>query len=122
MELTPEQINVLLEEAKPSIVNGLKEEAIKQIKWEFNSQVSRLMEAEVTKFVSTEIIPVLQQQLIESKEGLINIVLASSNAGEKITLQDWCIVTDLSKALMNSLKEKLEHSYSRQKIFEAMFK
>ncbi len=112
MELTPEQINVLLEEAKPSIVNGLKEEAIKQIKWEFNSQVSRLMEAEVTKFVSTEIIPVLQQQLIESKEGLINIVLASSNA----------IVTDLSKALMNSLKEKLEHSYSRQKIFEAMFK
>ena len=112
MQLTQEQIQSILEEAKPSIIAGLREEVTRQAKWEINPIVSKMIQDEVTSFMTAEIIPVIKQQLVEGKDGLIKTAIEAANS----------VATGLANAMAATLKEKLEKSYERTKILEALFK
>lgn len=112
MQLTPEQISSILDEAKPDIIKGLRDEAVRQAHWEMNPVVSKLIQEEVTTFMTTEIIPVLKAQLAESKDGLISLAIVTANS----------IVEELAKSMVDDVKKKMDNSYSRQRVFEALFK
>jgi len=112
MQLTQDQIQSILEEAKPSIIAGLRKEVTQQAKWEMNPIVAKMIQEEVTTFMNTEILPVVRQQLIEGKEGLISVAIGAANS----------IAANLAEIMAATLKEKLEKSYERTKILEALFK
>lgn len=112
MNLTQEQVQSILKEATPSIVAGLREEVVRQAKWEMNPIISQMIQKEVSEFMTTEIIPIVRQQLVEGKAGLITIAIDSANA----------ITESLAKAMAATLQKKLESSYDRTKILEALFK
>ena len=110
--ITAEQINEMLEAAKPSIVEGFKKEITNSITWEVKNAASRLIAAETEKWIKENIIPEIIKDLVESKEGFIK--LGSTLAPAMIEV--------LTKSLIDSLKEKMEKSWDRNKVFEAMFK
>lgn len=112
MQLTQEQIQSILEEAKPSIIAGLREEVTRQAKWEMNPIVAKMIQDEVTTFMNDEIIPVIRQQLIEGKDGLISVAISSANA----------VAETLAQTMAETLKKKLENSWERTKILESLFK
>lgn len=111
MELTKEQIASILDDAKPSIIAGLRDQIKEQVRWEMSPVVTKMITEEVTAFMGAEIIPVIKQQLIESKDGLISVAIELSKA----------IAADLAASLAGTMKKKLENSYDRQKIFKALF-
>lgn len=112
MELSTEQISKLLEEAKPSIIAGLRDSVIQTAKWDMQATVSKLINDEITTFMKDEIIPEIHKQLVESKEGLITVAISTAST----------IAEELAQSMANELKTKLQQSYTRTKIFEAMFK
>ena len=112
MQLTPEQITSILDEAKPDIIKGLRDETVRQAHWEMNPVVSKLIQDEVVSFMTAEIIPVLKAQLAESKDGLISLAIVTANS----------ITEELAKSMVDGVKKKMESSYSRQHVFEALFK
>lgn len=107
-----EQVEEALQAALPSIVEGLKKELQQTISWQVKDAVTKQVVGIVTDWVQTEIVPEIHSQLTEQKEGLVAL---APKLGEAITAQ-------LSEALSLSVKEKLERSWERQKIFEALFK
>lgn len=111
MQLTPEQIASILEEAKPDIIKGLREEAVRQAHWEMNPVVSKLINDEITAFMTSEIIPEVRASLVEGKEGLLAVAIGAANQ----------IAVGLATALTDDLKKKMEQSYKRQEIFKALF-
>lgn len=111
MELSQEQIASILQDAKPSIIAGLKDQVIQQVKWESNNLISKMIQEEVSAFMAAEVIPHLKSNLIESKDGLIAIAVNASQS----------IVEDLTKSMAGELKGRLETSYKRQQIFKALF-
>jgi hypothetical protein len=112
MQLSQEQIASILDEAKPSIIAGLTAEATRQAHWEMSPIVSKLIQDEVTAFMATEIVPVIKAQLVESKEGLVSLAIITANQ----------ITEELARGMTDEVKKRLESSYSRGKIFEALFK
>ena len=112
MELSKEQIESILNDAKPSIITGLKDEVVRQAQWQMNPVVAGMIENEVKAFMVAEIIPVVKQRLTEEKDGIISTAIMSANS----------IALELSIAMTAVLKKKLESSYERTKIFDTLFK
>jgi len=110
--ITAEQINEMLEAAKPSIIEGFKKEIANNISYEVKSAASRVIIEETTKWVKENIIPEVVKSLVESKEGLIAV-------GAKLAPQ---MVESLVEGALKDFKKNIESSYSRNKIMEAMFK
>lgn len=110
--ITPEQINEMLEAAKPSIIEGFKKEIQQSISWEVKNKVATIVAEETTKWVKENIIPELVKQLTESKEGILSVGVKLAPA----------MVEELTRGLLASFKEKMEKSWDRNKIFEAIFK
>lgn len=111
MQLTPEQIAAILDDAKPSIIAGLRDEVIRQAKWTVSDTAGKIINEEVVAFVKTEIIPEVQSALTESREGLVAVAVDAANT----------IAVELATALAKDLKTRLENSYNRKQIFEALF-
>lgn len=111
MQLTPEQIASILEEAKPDIIKGLRDEAVRQAHWEMNPVVSKLINDEIVTFMTTEIIPEVRMALVDGKDGLLSVAIAAANQ----------VAVDLATALTKDLQAKLEQSYKREQIFKALF-
>lgn len=112
MKLTPEQVSEILEAAKPDIIAGLKEEVVRQAKWDLNDKAGQMVRAEVERFVGEEIVPVIREQLIESKEGLISLAVPLAET----------IVTELAAKLAQDAKKNMENSWDRKKILDALFR
>lgn len=107
-----DQVETALQAALPSIVEGLKKELTQTVSWEVKNQVTRQVVETVTSWVQVEIVPEIHRILTEEKEGLIAL---APNIGQEV-------VNSLSVALQETFTKKLEHSWERQKIFEALFK
>lgn len=107
-----DQVEAALQASLPSIVEGLKKEITQTVSWEVKNQVTKQVVETVKDWVQVEIIPEIHRILTEEKEGLIT--LAPSIGKE--------IITSLSVSLQETLTKKLEQSWERQKIFEALFK
>ena len=110
--ITAEQINEILEAAKPSIIEGFKQEIKSSISWNVKNEAAKIVSEETAKWVKEHIVPEIIKQLIESKEGLIAV------SGKLAPL----MVEGLVSAMANEFKKKMENSWDRTKVFEAIFK
>lgn len=109
--ISEEMLQEALKSTLPSVLEGLKQSFKERAIGEAENRISQVIAETVTTFMKEEIVPEIQKALIESKEGLINTVPLFT--GEITTL--------LAEAMTKELKKKLETSWDRQKIFEAMF-
>lgn len=107
---TQEQINELLEAAKPSIIEGLKNDIKQHITWEMKETAGKLVREHVTSWVNENIIPEITSQLVESKEGLVSL-----GAGLAPVLLD-----AMTESFAETIKKKMENSWERKKVFEAL--
>ena len=110
--ITIEQIDAMLEAARPSIIEGFKKEIQDSITWEVKKKASEIVGAETEKWLRAEIVPEIVKELVESKQGLIAV-------GAKLAP---AIVEELVKGMADTFKKKMEQSWDRTKIFEAIFK
>lgn len=110
--ITNEQISEMLEAAKPSIIEGFKQEIKQSITWEVKQKAASMVAEETAKWVKENIIPEIVKELVESKEGLIGV-------GAKLAP---AMVEGLVASMTEAFKKKMEQSWERKKIFEAIFK
>lgn len=110
MKLTAEQVQEILEAAKPDIIKGLRDEIVAQAKWDLNAEAGKLVRAEVEKFVSAEVVPEVRKQLLEAKDGLIGVAVPLAEQ----------IVATLAASLGEQAKKNLETSYKRAEIVKAL--
>lgn len=111
MELSKEQIDGMLQQALPSVVEGFKKELTQSITWQLKESAAKQVSEHVTKWVSSEVLPEVTKLLVESKDGLLSMgpLLGQS------------IVEAMAKSLTETLSTKLQSSWERKKVFEAMF-
>lgn len=110
--ITAEQINEMLEAAKPSIIEGFKQEIKSSISWEVKNKAAEIVADETAKWVKENIVPEIVKQLVESKEGLISVSVKLAPM----------MVESLVTAMADEFKNKMQNSWDRTKIFEAIFK
>lgn len=109
--LTQEQINQAVSDALPDVLRGLreqiKESALNTAKYAMHDEIT----AQVKEWISKELTPEILRVLTEEKEGLIGIapVFAAK------------IIESLTEGMVDSVQKKLENSWERKKIFEALF-
>ena len=109
--ITPEQMNEMLEAAKPSIVEGFKKEIAQSITWQVKDRAGEIVRKAVEDWIKENIIPEIYKELAESKESFISL-------GATIAPM---MVQQLTEALAGSFKERMESSYERRAIFKACF-
>jgi len=111
LQLSKEQIEEILNDAKPSIVEGIKNNVVNSMTYDVRESLLQLVKAEVQEFVKTEIIPELQKELIESKQGLVSVAVNFAPV----------IVEELTKSMAESVKVNLESSWKRKEILTKLF-
>lgn len=108
--LTQEQINEAVSGAMPDILAGLRKEiaetAIYQAKQTANAAVSKA----VSDWVVENLVPEILKTLTDNKDGLL--AMAPTLAHN--------MTTAMSVAFLDSITKKLETSWERKKIFEAL--
>ena len=109
--IASEKVQELLEAATPSIIEGLKEEVKRSIIWQVKDDAAKLVSEQVQTWVKENILPEVVKQLVESKEGLMQI---SAQLAPKLAET---MVTSLAE----SFKENMESSYKRRDMFTKMF-
>jgi len=108
--LTPEQINEMLEAAKPSIIESIKADVKQCITWEVKEQCAKQVRNHVEGWITENVIPAITAELVESKQGLVSIGAALGPA----------IVDAVVQTLTKEVSEKLGKSWERKKIFDAL--
>ena len=109
--LTNEEIAKLLDEAKPSIVAGLKADILGQISWDVKNAVGGLVKEHVEQWVKENILPDITRGLIESKAGMVAVGVQLGPEVAKVMVA----------SLLDSLKKTMEQSYRRTSVFKSMF-
>jgi uncharacterized membrane-anchored protein YjiN (DUF445 family) len=109
--LTQEQVNELLESAKPSIIEGLKRDISNSVTYTMKENAGQVIREHVTEWIKNNVIPEITKQLIEGKEGLIKagFLLAESTCNM------------LMESMVKDLGKRLQNDWERKKILEAMF-
>jgi len=108
--LNQEQINQLLEDAKPDIVNSLKKAVMEDLTREVNRNCVEVFKNHINSWLKENILPEITKTLIESKEGLIKV-------GVQVTTE---INDMLAKSMVAHIKERLEKEWTRGEIFKAL--
>lgn len=108
--LTPEQINEMLEAAKPSIIESIKADVKQCITWEVKEQCAKQVRTHVEEWVKVNVIPEITASLVESKSGLVSIGAELGPA----------MVAAVVQSLTKEVSEKLGKSWERKKIFDAL--
>lgn len=109
--LTQDQIQEMLEAAKPSIIESLKKELSQSIGYEVKEELRRQVQKCAQEWITSNVVPEVTRQLIEEKEGLISAALQLAPAMNAL----------LVEAMTKEISERLSQSWNRKKIFEAMF-
>lgn len=110
MKLSDEQIKDILEELKPSIVDGLKIDLQNSINTQIDYDAREIIGQLAKNWIKEHIVPEIEKALIESKDGLVSVGI---NAVDELT-------TALARSLTDMVKQKLENNWERKKIFEAL--
>jgi hypothetical protein len=108
--LSNEQIQEMLEAAKPSIIESIKADVKQCISWEVKEQAAKQVRTHVESWIAENVIPEITAALVESKQGLVSIGVALGPA----------IVDSVVQVLTKEVSEKLGKSWERKKIFEAL--
>lgn len=108
--LTQDQINQAVSDAIPDVLAGLRKEITETALYHARDSVREAVTKAVGEWIEAELVPVILATLAAEKDGLIAIapeIAAGATA-------------ELSKAMLATIKEKLEKSWERKKIFEAL--
>ena len=108
--LTQEQINQAVSDAMPDVLAGLRKEIAETALYQARNSVQGAVTKAVGEWVEAELVPAIRTTLAAEKDGLV-AVAPEIAAG---------ITAELNKALLATLKEKLEKSWERKRIFEAL--
>lgn len=109
--LTQDQINELLESAKPSIIESIKNDLKQTISYEMKQVCAQQVKAATEAWIKENVIPEITAELVERKEGLIS-------AGAKLGP---LIIDEVVKSMTAAISQKLKSSWERKKIFDSMF-
>lgn len=110
MNITQEQISQAVSSALPDVLAGIRREITETAIVTARGAAQEAVRKAVAEWVTAELIPEITTALAESKQGLIAFAPTLA-AG---------ITEALSTALHESIKKKLESSWSRQTIFKAL--
>lgn len=110
--MTTEDMDELLNAARPGIVESLKEELTKAITWDAKQRVINLVNAHVEEWVKANILPEITNELVAGKDGMIALGKTLGPA----------IVEHVTKGIALQVAETMKESYKRRQFFEAMFK
>lgn len=111
MNINQETLNDILEAAKPIVIEGLKNELKTSITYQVKADMLEEVRKHVQKWIEKELLPEVTKILIESKDGLICV---GAQLGENI-------IYSMVEQLTLTVKKNLEQSWTRKKIFEALF-
>lgn len=78
--MNTEEMNALLDAAKPAIIESLKQELTRGITYDVKQAAMEEVKKTVIAWVTAEVIPEVVKSLVESREGLISV-------GPKLDLQ-----------------------------------
>ncbi len=110
--LSQDEINKLLDAAKPRVIESLQEEISKTISYNVLAQARETISKHVADWVVANVVPDITKQLIESRDGLISV-------GAKVAEQ---LADELVKGMTEQISENLKHSWTRREILEKLFK
>jgi len=110
MKLEKQDLDKILEDIKPSIINGFKNELKTSIDYETKERVKKEIGDFISKWIKEEVIPEIEKELIESKEGLIKV---APKMAEELTAQ-------ITTRFAEDCKKNLENSWTRKKLFETL--
>ncbi|MGY6271038.1 hypothetical protein ACXIUT_15205 [Achromobacter denitrificans] len=108
--LSQEQIQQAVSDAMPDVLRGLRREIEDRLVREAIQTASLAVQSQVNEWVKTNLVPEVLASLSQSKDGLIAAapVMAAT------------MVQALNSSLQQTITKKLESSYERKKIFEAL--
>ncbi|WP_433705832.1 hypothetical protein [Paraburkholderia sacchari] len=108
--LTQEQINEAVQDAMPDILAGLRNEIAETAIFHAKLTAQDAVQKAVSGWIVDNLVPEILRALVEGKEGLVAMapLFAQSMAAE------------MQKAFADSITKKLETSWERKKIFEAL--
>jgi hypothetical protein len=105
-----EQIQELLDAAKPSVIESIKADLIRNVSYDVRETAGRLIQEHVQSWIKENVLPEISRQLVESRESLISVGTAAAPL----------LVQQLATAMTESLAENLKNSWERKKVFEAL--
>jgi hypothetical protein len=108
--LTQEQVNELLESAKPSIIQSIKDELKQSITYEMKQACAQQVKAHTEQWIKENVIPEITTALIEGKDGLVGVGVKLGPA----------IVDEVVKGMTAAVAENLKNSWDRKKVFESL--
>ncbi len=111
MKLNQEQINEILENSIPSIAEGLSKDLSDSISRQISYESGELVGEFVRNWVKENILPEVEKNLIESKDGLIRVGIELGDQSVKLVTEN----------MVKALSENLSSTYNRKKMFEGMF-
>jgi len=111
MESTEERVQELVDASLPSIASAIKEELKQTAIHSASHRLQELVSNEVSKWFQEHMAPEIHEVLAGEKSALVDAVRDQSQA----------VVDALTTTLQEALKENLQQSYKRRKIFEALF-
>lgn len=108
--LSQEKIQQAVSDAMPDVLRGLRREIEDRLVREAIQTASLAVQSQVNEWVKTNLVPEVLASLSQSKDGLIAAapVMAAT------------MVQALNSSLQQTITKKLESSYERKKIFEAL--
>ncbi|WP_116521028.1 hypothetical protein [Achromobacter insuavis] len=108
--LSQEQIQQAVSDAMPDVLRGLRREIEDRLVREAIQTASMSVTAQVNEWVKENLVPEVLKALTESKDGLIAAAPVMAET----------MVQALNVSLQETITKKLESSWERKKIFEAL--
>jgi hypothetical protein len=108
--ITEDQVQTIAAEVLPNVLAGLRREIQESALYQAKEIAKREVAAAVEAFVKAEVVPDIHAALIESKDGLVSIAPALAES----------MCKGLADSLHAALVKKLETSWDRKKLFEAL--
>lgn len=111
MKLSEEQVQDILAEVRPSIIEGLKVDLKQTIESQITYQAREEIGAYAKTWIADNVIPEVEKELVEAKSGLITLGVTMAEA----------MVTTLAEGLAKDMEERLNDKWKRGKMLKEMF-
>jgi len=108
--LTQDQINEAVQASVPNILSGLRREIEERMVREAMQVATAEVQKAVAEWVKVNLIPSVEKALTESKDGLVATGPVMAKA----------MTDQIGVALAQTVQKKLESSWERKKLFEAL--
>lgn len=108
--LTQEQINEAVQDAMPDILAGLRKEIAENAVYQAKQSAFSAVQKAVTEWINEHLLPEILQSLMDNKDGLVAMVPSLAQS----------MTVAMQAAFIDSITKKLESSWERKKIFEAL--